>query len=641
MSMSPTTHGGYQVPMKSENNSAGRGYSTFHFQKELPELPIPALQSTGEKLLSWSRPLLTADEYAETESAVREFLRPGGDGEKIQQALIDWSALEEIENWLEPFWDDIYLKNREPVAVNITPFFLFRDLGMGQFESTAVLIRAGLEFKKLVDAESLPVEFEHAKPLCMMPYKRIFSTERVPGVERDELRSPLSEGRNCPSEAIHIVVMHRGNMYRLDVFDADGNPLEVDQIKKGLQAVVEISKKAGPNPDAPGVLTGMERTPWALAREELRETDPVNAASLDTVEKALFAVALEEKSPADTLEMIGDLLHGEPGNRWYDKSFTFIAYPKGRLGLSLEHAGLDGTTVINMITRVFQIAEEFRAGAGAEVAAPVTTAANNATEIKIEPVVFVVNQSVKTAIRAAAEGYKKLAESTAIEILDFRAFGKDLIKTFGVSPDGFIQSAFHLAQRRSWGYCGSTYESAMTRRYRHGRTEALRTVTPEVTEFVEAMESDPIQRKDTQDKLKRAAAAHVIRMKECKEGQGVERHMLGLFSIWQRRGQDLGIGEEPEIFRSPGWNRLRYDILSTSRLASDDVEYFGFGPTTPDCTGIGYAVHGNNCVFVISAKAARSDQLKAFTRNLNQALLDMAELMGKMEYGSEEYLQEV
>jgi len=603
--------------MKSGNDSAEQEYSTFHFQDQLPRLPIPELKGTGEKLLAWSRPLLTEDEYTETEAAVRKFLKPGGDGEKLQQSLIEWSVQGGIHNWLEPFWDDMYLKNRGAIAVNITPFFLFRDLGIGQLEGAAALIHATLEFKKLVDSETLPVDFERTKPLCMMQYKRIFSTERVPGVEKDVLCSPLSEDRRCSSGATHIIVMHQGNMYRLDVIGTDGRVLAEGQIRRGLHAVVKASEEAGQNRDALGALTGMERTRWAMAREELRQIDPANIDSLVTIEQALFAVAIESESPGDIIELSRELLHGNPANRWYDKSFTYIAYPNGRIGMNFEHAGLDGTTVINMVTRVFKIAEELPNEAADGDAATIT------------PIDFAVNQSVRKSLNEAAEGYKKLAESTAIGILDFRTFGRELIKSFGMSPDGFIQAAFHLAQKRSWGFIGSTYESAMTRGFRHGRTEALRTVTMEMTEFAESMEDGSIPRKDIQEKLKRAAAAHVARMKECKEGQGVDRHMFGLSSIWKISGERLGIIEQPEIFRSPGWNRLRYDILSTSRLASKDVEYFGFGPTTPDCTGIGYAVHRDNCMFVLSARAARRDQMVSFKRNLNQALLDMAELMGK------------
>lgn len=600
--------------------------STFHLQEKLPRLPIPDLNSTAEKLLHWVRPILTDQEYTRTVSAVREFVRPGGDGGKLQKALTDWSGQDGIDNWLELFWDDIYLKNRDPLAVNISPFFAFRDLGMRQLEGAAALIRATLEFKNAVDAETLPVELEGTHPLCMMQYRRIFSTERVPGAERDELRSPLTEGRSFPSESTYIVVVHQGNLYRMEVIEPDGNPLATDRIKGGLQAVLKTSEETGPNPEALGALTGMERGNWARAREELRLLDPVNAESLETIEKALFAVVIESESFENTSDLMGNLLHGNPCNRWYDKSFTYIVYPDGRFGMNFEHSGLDGSTVVHMTSQVFQNLEgldsEAVSGDNAAAGAAVRAAAYS-------PIRFVLNRSLRDFLAEAGEGYRKLADSTAIEILDFRAFGKELIKSFGLSPDGFLQAAFHLAQKRSWGSIGSTYESAMTRRFKHGRTEALRTVTPEVVELVSAMEDGSVPRKEVQDKLKRAAAAHALRMKECKEGQGVDRHLLGLLSIWQRDGKKLGIETQPGIFSSPGWTKLRYDILSTSRLASGDIEYFGFGPTTPDCTGIGYAVYEENCIFVISARENRRDELEAFTRNLNQALSDMAKLMRK------------
>jgi len=43
-------------------------------QAELPRLPIPSLESTCEKLLKWSAPLLTEDELEESKEAVDEFL---------------------------------------------------------------------------------------------------------------------------------------------------------------------------------------------------------------------------------------------------------------------------------------------------------------------------------------------------------------------------------------------------------------------------------------------------------------------------------------------------------------------------------------------------------------------------------------
>ena len=362
-------------------------------------------------------------------------------------------------------------------------------------------------------------------------------------------------------------------------------------------------------------------TTRAKIRANLSKIDPQNSESLSTVENALFAVSLETSSASDDEKLSADLLHGDAKNRWYDKSFTYIAYPDGRFGMNFEHSGWDGSTVLNMVSHVCRNFEELRGSGDAEVNA----------EASVSPVSFTVDSEVKQALARAEDGYEKLADSTSLEVLDFNDFGKELIKTFKVSPDAFVQAAFHLAQKRTWDFVGSTYESCMTRRFLHSRTEAFRTVTPEVVEFVEAMDDPNASAKEKQVKMRASATAHVGRLAECKSGEGLDRHFVGLLSIWQRDGEKLGIKEEPAVFSSPGWQKLRYDILSTSRLASTDVQHFGFGPTTPDCTGIGYAVHKNECRFVISARKEREPELRLFTANVEQALRDMAKVMAESE----------
>jgi carnitine O-acetyltransferase len=52
-----------------------------------------------------------------------------------------------------------------------------------------------------------------------------------------------------------------------------------------------------------------------------------------------------------------------------------------------------------------------------------------------------------------------------------------------MSPDGWVQMSYQLAYYKLKGEARSTYESAMTKRFFHGRTETLRSVTNESVEF--------------------------------------------------------------------------------------------------------------------------------------------------------------
>lgn len=62
------------------------------------------------------------------------------------------------------------------------------------------------------------------------------------------------------------------------------------------------------------------------------------------------------------------------------------------------------------------------------------------------------------------------------------------MKTFGVSPDSFIQMAIQLAYFKVYGHSVATYETAGTRRFSWGRTETCRSFSGVSEAFVRAMQ---------------------------------------------------------------------------------------------------------------------------------------------------------
>ena len=89
---------------------------TFGNQSILPRLPIPDLHETCDRYLEWLQPLTSKDEFVCARQVVDDFRRPGGIGEKLQKELMKWSQKKDRENWLEPFWDEMYLRSRLPVV---------------------------------------------------------------------------------------------------------------------------------------------------------------------------------------------------------------------------------------------------------------------------------------------------------------------------------------------------------------------------------------------------------------------------------------------------------------------------------------------------------------------------------------------
>jgi carnitine O-acetyltransferase len=212
-------------------------------------------------------------------------------------------------------------------------------------------------------------------------------------------------------------------------------------------------------------------------------------------------------------------------------------------------------------------------------------------------------------------------------LYSFDDFGANRVKEWGLSPDAFAQLALQLAHVRTKGFVGATYESIATRQFDHGRTEAMRVVTKEILQFVAIMQNGTAGPAEKIATLRAAANKHVQRAKECQDGQAPEQHLWELMLIQKRSGEELGVTEEMALFSSPGWVKMRHDYLSTSSVMSDFVTQYGFGSTSPDCIGVGYAVRSNGFYGYLCTAKPSAGHLANFITELRNAMLEMGGLL--------------
>ena len=589
---------------------------TFGNEDHLPRVPLPSLEGSCARFVEWCAPLLTADELAETERAVAAFLAPGSPAYTLHAALEKYEAADGVHSWLDTFWPYRYLGRRDRIALNANFFFLFTDTGEGQVERAAGLVAGALRYKQQIDDETLPPAEQRGRPLSMEQHRYLFSATRIPGDPLDTARTPYSEDWPGPSRERHVVVFHRGNVFRLDVLGPDGHPHTLDELAAGMRAVLA----AGATPAAPGTavghLTTKARAEWAASREALLAAG--NAGALDTIETALFCVCLEDTAPTDAAEAADRLLHGDSANRWFDKAVSFVVFPDGTAGFNGEHCKLDGTTDIALIDAVLgtPAAEQSRLSG----AVPQGTPACSRLE-------FVLDDALRADVRAAGDAFAAYAADTVTTVASLD-FSSTRAKALGCSPDAFAQMAFQLAHHRARGHVGATYESISTRQFRHGRTEAMRVVTPEVVRFVEAM-ADPGTRPEARRAVLRAAMdAHVRRARQCQEGDAPEQHLWEVQLVQQRRGAELGATAPLALYDSPGWRIMRDDRLSTSAVPSPHVRYWGFGSTSEKCIGVGYALLPDRFDLYLSTPRTVGEQMHAFARELRAAVVELAELLG-------------
>jgi carnitine O-acetyltransferase len=106
-----------------------------HQPSTLPQLPVPSLPATLQRLKDSLRPLArSTQEFASVCHKIDDFARPDGPGPVLQQLLLQ--RKNDRDHWLEEWWDDLgYLAYRDSVSSRLSVSFHFsyiHDLGRRQ-----------------------------------------------------------------------------------------------------------------------------------------------------------------------------------------------------------------------------------------------------------------------------------------------------------------------------------------------------------------------------------------------------------------------------------------------------------------------------------------------------------------------------
>jgi carnitine O-acetyltransferase len=592
---------------------------TFGNDDRLPRVPLPTLEESCERFIAWCSPLLSEAELAATEAAVASFLRAESPARKLQAALERFNARDGVRSWLDEFWLSRYLGRRDRIALNANYFCLLKGSGQGQVERAAELIAAAVNYKLRLDAQLVPPAVDRGRALSMEQNRFLFSTTRIPGPEQDTVRAPYSNDWPGPSQERHIVVFFRGKAFSMDVVGPREDPHTVDELKAGLQTLIADGASEFASTTSVGHLTTKTRAEWAESRRALLDCHPRNLRMLDAVESALFCLCLDQVVPTTLKQACEQLLHGDSGNRWFDKAVSLIVFADGTAGLNVEHSCLDGTTVVDFVDELLQSAVEHSR----------QSAARSQGMPAFEAIEFELDAELQADVQAAAASFAAQAVDTATSMVVLDDFGRNQAKELRISPDAFVQMAFQLAHNRARGLVGATYESIATRHYRNGRTEAMRVVTPETVRFVAAMDDPDADEATRRTALAAAAERHVERATECQAGHAPEQHLWELQLIQRRRGEALGATEPLALYETPGWLKMRDDYLSTSSTASANIEYSGFGPTGSRCIGISYMILPDQSRLYLSARCQIGDEMRLFADELRGAVRELQDLLAR------------
>ncbi|XP_070622162.1 carnitine O-palmitoyltransferase 1, liver isoform isoform X2 [Erythrolamprus reginae] len=603
---------------------SGRKPMLYSFQTSLPRLPVPAVKDTVNRYLESVRPLMKNEEFKRMEGLGKDFAVNLGPKLQWYLKLKSWWATNYVSDWWEEY---IYLRGRGPIMVNSNYFamdFLYFTPTAVQAARAGNAIHAILLYRRKLDRQQIqPLMIYNTVPLCSYQYERLFNTSRIPGIETDTIQH-LKDSK-------HIAVYHKGRYYKVWLY-YDGRLLKPREIEQQMQWILNDKSEPQPGEEKLAALTAGDRVPWAKARQTYF-TKGKNKQSLDAIEKAAFFVTLDdtvqgyrEEEPVKSMDTYAKaLLHGKCYDRWFDKSFNLIVFRNGKFGLNSEHSWADAPIVGHLWENVMLsdclelgYTEDGHCKGEATLGIPMPT--------KLQ---WEISEECQEVIEKSLDIARPLADDVDFHSFPFDIFGKGLMKKTKTSPDAFVQLALQLAHYRDMGKFCLTYEASMTRLFREGRTETVRSCTDQSCKFVQAME-DPNELPEKKRNLFKAAAAnHQCLYRLAMTGGGIDRHLFCLYVV--SKYLDVESPFLKEVLAEP-WR------LSTSQTPQQHIDLNknpgmessggGFGPVADDGYGVSYIIVGENLInFHVSSKFSCTEtNSHRFGKNLKQALCDIRDL---------------
>jgi len=499
-------------------------YATFFSYTELlPWQPIPSLDSTIEKYLRSVKPLVDEARYQEIVEMSEEFKK--NEGPSLQRKL--WLKWMTSRNYVSDWWKEVvYMRYRNSlINTNVgCADVIYQKTTENQAARAAAVILMRLNFlREVFQKQSFKPITLGGIPLCPNQYLDYHRTIRLPRETSDEfVRLPDSK---------FIVIYCKGCWYKINVFH-NRRLLRAAELEKVLQGIIDRTPDPVEKEPIMAALTAGPRDLWVRIRRE-KFGSGVNAESLSAIEGALEIVYLDEEEhyydendPSKYDAQYARALHGYGYKLWCDKPSVYMFSKNGQFMSNAEHSCVDAMVLVH-IREYIKYHEHF--------SNPYLPDGHCRGEIECIPTAdrlkFELDDETKEAIDEAYKFSKVVADDFENASIVFTEYGKEFIKKAKVSPDAYIQTALQMAYKKDQGSFGLTYEPAVMRLFKDGRTETVRSCSIESCDFVNAIGNPDISDEEKLALLKKSCDQHQDYYRNCMAGKGCDRHLFGLYVV--------------------------------------------------------------------------------------------------------------
>ncbi len=541
-----------------------------------PKLPLNTLDNALSVYKEWIRPLLNDAEFAQVEKITTEFGKNEGPAlaQKLQKYV---DSLPNNENWMAPFWTKMYLSIRDSLltesnyALHLTPL---KDAA--QAENTQFIAHwlsaVGHIYQQIKNHPHNTYE-EAGHIFCDLNTRNLLGCARIPSENEDKWE-------NYSEFLTNIAVFYKNQCFIMPIFDKNNQLLSDEQIAAQLKAVQNEQGQSS----CDFVASSFPGSDACVSFMKDFLSDASNKKAFDELNKTIFHIVLTNEDFNNTLANQMDILFTLPHTRWCYKPVTFLMWKNNEISAHMEHTGADGITMM----RILQLAKtQF-------LQQPVSTAVAIANEKNYHALSWHYSDAQNAQLGKYLDEYKKKVSAYSLKIYDFHATSPHFAKT---SRDALAQIVMQYGMNKIIELPQSIYAACAMGHFREGRTEALRTVSPQAQAFVKDLEKN---HQFNQELLDAALLEHKNRIKMCKQGQAPTRYLSGL--AWMSDGAAASI----EFFQNSLATRLGGNYFSTSNIGmlNDLCTMFLFSPPVPSRYGFGYLISQDTIRFCISYHTA-------------------------------------
>lgn len=547
-------------------------------KEKLLELPVPLLEETLERYLQWSSVYLENDEVKELEKEIDVFKR--GTGKKLQDLLNERRVKKSSSSWLIDWWLESYLLGRGPTPIecNFAVPVNFKNKDEDHIEFLNKLIYSFVRVKDdFLDGKFDSVRNYFGKPLCRKQLDILKGASRVSKYERDSY--------HIGEDPDFVTILFMNNLYRIEIKDnKDMNYKEV---------IGEILEKSIEKPYSPSTLSFDRSGVRVVEKAKIKEK---NREYFETLENSLVNISIIDKEFSSEEEKLGYYLYLEGENSYMYKPLNFIYNLKDKeLYNNSEHTFQDGLTNVEIISAVKDNYDNYRKPEKGQ------TPKYELVEESITEQDERVLKKIKEEYLERISQYRFTSLNISFDEIDLRGFSKDAI----------VQLLIQYSAKKTFNEYRGTYEAVDMKEYLRGRTECVRPVSKEAIKFVETLIDG--KREELMPVYREAEGEHKKRIKNCKKGAGVDRHLFGMKSLIGQLDSPEEREAAKKFFESKAYKKVTENFISTTSLGH--YEHIGraiFTPVAEGGIGVSYEVSSKGIGIDLSYFDKSEEEVRKF-----------------------------